>query len=206
MTPRSFFPMKHLLPIFALAVMATGCSKQNATPATSLQEQTPMVSNYGFWERIHDMIVGPRVKIDYDRGYYEYSETPVTNNDGSVTTTIISNCQPGTAVCIADITLTFSPVVPDPNTLPEDHGQGVLGVAQSGNLMLATLLSSLNPKTYNDHFAGGVAHLPGSWRLQENLRLALNLPVGYTLRPGNYPIRRVVDDGVTYLVVEYQKQ
>lgn len=73
---------------------------------------------------------------------------------------------------------------------------------QEGVIGFAIDKGTMTQNTYNFHFADGVYHIVEDWEIQEELIEALDLPIGFTISAGEYPINTEYDDnGNEYLTV-----
>jgi len=171
----------------ALMILLSSCTKEevnniNDETVYSTQKKSPasrVLKYLGF--KI------PKIEIKYQAGYYE----PIIVDGKQVG----YNCKPADATCVFSVTIKSTPLENG-----EVNGTFINIDEVEGIVAVAINVSSLTEDTYDNHFADGEFNIPEEWILPFEIQEALNLPEGYTISAGAYPLETEFDEnGNEYL-------
>ncbi len=129
-----------------------------------------------------------RVYFTYRIGYYEQ----VDASQG--------RCIAGDGVCDFDI---MDSGWRPPGNMPEGHAFGYLTLTNDLKVKMVIYMPFLPAETYKQHYADGVASLPGPWKLAAQITTKLGIIDGYTVSMGDYTVGLDREDGYDVLVIVF---
>lgn len=133
-----------------------------------------------------------RVYFTYEIGHHQLS----TRSDG----TQFNECVQGDGMCAFEVQ---QPAWRPSRALPDGQGFGYLTVTPRLKLQMVIYMPFLSLGTYQQHYADGVAQIPGPWKVAARLVTGLGLSDGYTVSMGNYSIGTGVEDGYEVLIITF---
>jgi hypothetical protein len=133
-----------------------------------------------------------RVYFTYKVGY----SSSVKQADGSNR----SECVNGDGMC--DFEVRKAGLRPA-GTLPEDQGFGYMTVTSGMKLKMVIYMPFMNTATYREHYADGVANIPGHWKVAVQFLTGVGLSDGYSVSMGDYKVGLGTEDRYEVLVITY---
>lgn len=132
-----------------------------------------------------------RVYFSYKIGYSESYTQP----DGSAG----ERCIAGDGMCNFELRPDWRPTGP----MAEGEGFGYLTLTSSLKLRMVIFVPYMTANTYKQHYADGVASIPGPWKVATKLVTGLGLTDGYSVSMGDYSIALDTEDGYDVLVITF---
>ncbi len=133
-----------------------------------------------------------RVYFTYKVGY----NNSVRQADGSFR----DECAKGDGMCDFEVR---KPGWRPAGTLPEGQGFGYMTVTSSMKLKMVVYLPFMNTTTYREHYADGIANIPGAWKVGIELLTGIGLSNGYTVSYGDYAVGLGSEEGYEVLIITY---
>ncbi len=143
-------------------------------------------------KKTDDIKRASRVYFTYKVGYNSGTKNP----DGSTG----NACVKGDGMC--DFEVRKSGWRPT-GTLPEGQGFGYMTVTSGMKLRMVIYMPFMNTTTYREHYADGIAHIPGPWKVGVELLTGVGLTDGYSVSMGDYQVALGQEDGYEVLMVTY---
>ncbi len=111
-----------------------------------------------------------------------------------------SQCLQGDGVCAMEV---MEPSWRPGAALAEGYGFGYITMGTDLKLKMVIYMPFMDAQTYRDHYADGVANLPGPWKLAIELTTKLGIIDGYTVSMGDYKVGLDKEDGYDVLVISF---
>ena len=129
-----------------------------------------------------------RVYFTYKIGYFEQPEIGQ------------GHCVAGDGVCDFDI---MDAGWRPSGTMPEGQAFGYLTLTENLKVKMVIYMPFLPTETYRQHYADGVASLPGPWKLAAQITTKLGIIDGYTVSMGDYTVGLGREDGYDVLIITF---
>jgi hypothetical protein len=133
-----------------------------------------------------------RVYFTYTVGY----TSSVKQADGSVR----EECGSGDGMCAFEVR---EPGWRPSGKLADGQGFGYMTVTSGMKLRMVIYMPFLSTATYREHYADGVANIPGPWKVALQLVTGVGLSDGYSVSKGDYRIGLGYEDGYEVLIITY---